>query len=87
LTAAQGVAARMVDFEFDLKFTVVGFRLTTVVGGTPIEKISKSNRLTPDMKTILKKCKPGQKVYIEGIKAKGPDGSVRSLGNIALKVT
>jgi gliding motility-associated protein GldM len=87
VTAAQGVIAKMVDFEFDLKFQVVGFKLVTIVGGTPIEKFSKSAYLTEDMKTILQKSKPGQKIYIEAVKAKGPDGTVRNLGNIALKVT
>jgi gliding motility-associated protein GldM len=86
LTAAQGVAARMENFDFDLKFTVTSFKLTMIVGGTPIEKTSKGNRLSGDMKTMLKKAKPGQKVYIEDIRAKGPDGTVRKLGSLALKV-
>ncbi len=86
LTAAQGVIAKMENFDFDLKFTVVGFKLTMIVGGAPIEKKSTSNRLTGDMKTMLKKAKPGQKVYIEGIKARGPDGTVRKLGGLAFKV-
>lgn len=86
LTAAQGVAARMENFDFDLKFTVTSFKLTMIVGGTPIEKTSKSNRVTGEMKTMLKKAKPGQKVYIENIKAKGPDGTVRKLGSLSFKV-
>lgn len=86
LTAAQGVAARMENFDFDLKFTVTSFKLTMIVGGTPIEKVARGNRVTGDMKTMLKKAKRGQKVYIENIRAKGPDGTVRKLGSIALKV-
>jgi gliding motility-associated protein GldM len=86
LTAAQGVAARMENFDFDLKFTVTSFKLTMIVGGTPIEKTSKGNRLSSDMKVMLKKAKPGQKVYIEDIRAKGPDGTVRKLGSLAFKV-
>ncbi len=58
-----------------------------IVGGTPIEKLTKSNRLSADMKTMLSKAKRGQKVYIEGIKARGPDGTVRSIGSLAFKVT
>jgi gliding motility-associated protein GldM len=86
LTAAQGVAARMENFDFDLKFSVTSFKLTMIVGGTPIEKTSKGNRLSGDMKIMLKKAKPGQKVYIEDIRAKGPDGTVRKLGSLAFKV-
>jgi len=87
LTAAQGVIAKMENFEFDLKFTVTSFKLTMIVGGTPIEQVSNSNRITSDMKAMLKKAKPGTKVYIEAIKAKGPDGTVRKLGGLSLKVT
>lgn len=87
LLAAQGVIAKMLDFDFDLKFTVTQFRLTMIVAGTPVEKVSKSNRLSGEMKELLKKAKRGQKIYIEGIKARGPDGTVRSLGSLSFKVT
>ncbi|MEM7161047.1 MAG: gliding motility protein GldM [Bacteroidota bacterium] len=86
LTAAQGVIAKMKDFEFDLKFTVTQFKMGMVIGGQYVEQTSKSNRVTADMKTMMKKAKRGQKVFIEGIKAKGPDGKVRNLGSLAFKV-
>jgi len=34
----------------------------------------------------MKKVRPGSKVYIENVKAKGPDGSVRNIGSIIFKV-
>ncbi|MFZ1687210.1 MAG: gliding motility protein GldM [Flavobacteriales bacterium] len=87
LTAAQGVIAKMENFEFDLKFEVVEYRLTMIIAGTPIEKTVKGAALSGDMKEMLTKAKPGQKVYIEGIKARGPDGTVRNLGALSFKVT
>ncbi len=87
VTAAQGVIAKMVDFDFDLKFEIVGYKLTMIVGGTPIEKVSNGAALTGDMKEMLTKAKPGQKIFIEAIKARGPDGTVRSLGALSFKVT
>jgi gliding motility-associated protein GldM len=87
LTAAQGVIAKMENFEFDLKFEVVEYRVTMIVAGTPIEKVTKGAALSGDMKEMLTKAKPGQKVYIEGIKARGPDGTVRNLGGLSFKVT
>ena len=87
LTASQGVIAKMENFEFDLKFDVVEFRVTMIVGGTPIEKYTKGPALSGEMKEMLSKAKPGQKVYIENIKARGPDGTVRSLGSLSFKVT
>jgi gliding motility-associated protein GldM len=86
LTASQGVAAVMKDFDFDLKFTVTKFSISMSVGGQFISKDSPSNRVTGEMKEMLKKAKNGQKVFIEGIRAKGPDGTVRSLGSLAFKV-
>ncbi|NND77174.1 MAG: gliding motility protein GldM [Flavobacteriales bacterium] len=86
LTAAQGVVAKMKDFEFDLKFTVTQFKIGMIIGGQYVEQTSKSNRVTDDMKTMIKKAKRGQKVFIEGIKAKGPDGKIRNLGSLAFKV-
>jgi len=87
VTAAQGVIAKMVDFDFDLKFDIVGYKLTMIVGGTPIEKITNGAALSGDMKEMLAKAKPGQKIFIEAIKARGPDGTVRSLGALSFKVT
>jgi len=87
LTAAAGVIAKMIDFEFDLKFEVVEYRVTMIVGGVPIEKMTKGPAVSGDMKEMLQKAKPGQKVYIEGIKARGPDGTTRNLGSLSFKVT
>lgn len=86
LTAAQGVIARMENFEFDLKFNVVSFVMSATVKGKVVEKPGKGAKLTGDMRTLLKALKPQQKVYIEKIKAKGPDGTVRDLGSISIKV-
>jgi hypothetical protein len=65
LTAAAGVIAKMIDFEFDLRFEVVEYRVTMIVGGTPIEKMTKGPAVSGDMKEMFQKAKPGQKVYIE----------------------
>ena len=42
--------------------------------------------MSSDAKKIINELKPGQKVYIEKIKAKGPDGTIRDLGTISLKL-
>ncbi|NNK80636.1 MAG: hypothetical protein HKO93_03985 [Flavobacteriales bacterium] len=86
LTASQGVAAVMKDFDFDLKFTVTKFNISMSVGGQFISKSSSNNRVTGEMKEMLARAKNGQKVFVEGIRAKGPDGTVRSLGSLAFKV-
>jgi hypothetical protein len=86
LTAAQGVAAKGPAGLADVKYTVTRFSLTMIVGGTPIEKVSKSTRVTSDMKTMLKKAKPGTTIFIHKIQATSPDGAVHALGALSFKV-
>ncbi|HOZ41930.1 MAG: gliding motility protein GldM [Flavobacteriales bacterium] len=86
LTAAAGVIAKMENFEFDLKFEMVEYRVTMIVNGVPLEKSVKGAAVSAEMKEMFQKAKPGQKVYIEGIKARGPDGTVRNLGGLSFKV-
>ena len=86
LTAAQGVAAKAAPPLDTVKYTVIGFAVTFIVGGTPITKVSSGNRLTSDMKTMLKRAKPGQMLFVHNIRAKGRDGLMHSLGGLSLKV-
>jgi gliding motility-associated protein GldM len=86
LTAAQGVIAKMMNFEFDLKFEVVEYKVTMIVNGVPLEKMTKGPAVSGDMKEMFLKAKPGQKIFIEGIKARGPDGTIRNLGALSFKV-
>jgi len=46
----------------------------------------KGAAVSGDVKEMFQKAKSGQKVYIEGIKARGPDGTTRNLGSLAFKV-
>lgn len=86
LSAAQGILARMENFEYDAKFTVTAFDLTIVSGGDMKDYSANGNRLSGEMKTALKKVKLGDTVLVSGIKCKGPDGTVRNLGTLQLKV-
>jgi hypothetical protein len=86
LTAAQGLIAKMENFEFDLKFDVVEYKVSTTLAGNFVERLVKGPAVTGDAKEMLQKVKSGQKVFIEGIKARGPDGTVRNLGALSFKV-
>jgi gliding motility-associated protein GldM len=86
LTAAQGVIAKMENFEFDLKFEIVEYTISMTVAGNPVEATVKGAAMSADAKTIFSKAKNGQKVYIERIKARGPDGTLRNLGSLSFKV-
>jgi gliding motility-associated protein GldM len=87
LKAAQAVFAKMENFEFDLKFDIVSFTMSMNYKGNLLEKDSNSNRLTGEMVDLVKAAaSKGAKVFIEKIKAKGPDGKIRDLPPISLKV-
>jgi gliding motility-associated protein GldM len=84
LLAQAGVIAEMENFEFDLTFKVTSFTVSTNQGGFTIEKDSKSNRFTEEQLGIIGKSTRGQKIYIENVKAVGPDGTTRQLGAVVL---
>jgi gliding motility-associated protein GldM len=86
LLAQLGVMADMENFEFDLKFRIVGFNVSTIVNGYLNEFPSKNSFFTEDQKNLMKRTGRSQKIFVTDIQAEGPDGSVRALGSITLVV-
>ena len=88
LTRAGGVKAILKNFDFDLDFTVTEFTVSAVLsGGFTENETSKSSEYSkPQMDKILSKVKTGQRVTFENIKAVGPDGKIRTLNSIVLKI-
>ena len=87
LLAIDRVHADIHDFLFDVQFKVVEFTVNVSRddGLIVIEK-SASNLVTEQQKKLFKTMNSGQKVLFEDIKAMSPDGSVRDLNDIVLKV-
>ncbi len=86
LLAQAGVQATLEGFDFDLKFNVTEFIVSATIGGFVKDVPVRGNRFSPDQIALINQVQRGKKVYIEGVKAAGPDGSVRSLGTIAFKL-
>lgn len=86
LLAAKGVIAKMENFEFDLRFDIISYQVSATVRGNVVEQPCRGPALSGNAKKIIGELKSGQKLYLEKIKAKGPDGTIRDLGTIALKV-
>lgn len=84
--AQSAVIPVLENFDFDLKFSIVSFEMSTLAGGFVVTEVSNSNKITDGMKTVWGKLSKGGKIYIEKIKAKGPDGTVRELGSISIKI-
>ena len=86
LAIQTGVDAVMDNFDFNLKFKIKSFNVSTVVQSYTKDEKSYSDYFTPAQIKLLKGLKRNQKVYIEDIKAIGPDGSIRNLPAISFKI-
>ncbi|MCD4792005.1 MAG: gliding motility protein GldM [Bacteroidales bacterium] len=86
LLALSGINATMENFDFNLKFTVTKFTVTCNIGGFDESANSNSRRFTTQQKSIIRQAKRNSRVIIEGVKAKGPDGTVRKIGDLVLKL-
>ena len=86
ILAQQAVFADLEGFDFDLKYTVTEFRMTYNEKGFDIYKDSKSNRITPEQRQILNALTRGKKLFIENIKAVGPDNRPQDLSPIIITV-
>lgn len=87
---SPGIVAAMKGFDFEAKFLVTGFDLFYLQKRQdPVGPLHVSGPLFSAMKQvqqIIDKCKPGDKFFIESIKAKGPDNTPRSLNPIIITV-
>jgi gliding motility-associated protein GldM len=87
LLAQSGVVATMPpDFDFDLTFTVTEYTVLSIVQGFVREVKVKGNLFNQDVRNLLNNLSKGSPVYIQDIKAVGPDGSVRPLSTINFKL-
>ena len=85
LMNAGGVIPKLEDFVFDLKFPVVSWNMSIFVNGVYADYTATGASATGQMKEILGRVKPGQKVLIEEVKVQAPDG-VRKIVGCVLKI-
>ncbi len=86
LIAAGAVIPKMENFDFDLQFRITSFDLSMNMQGDFITKSASGNRLTAEMASMLKSAKKGTKIYIEEVKAVGPDAVPRKLAPLNMKL-
>lgn len=78
-----GIVALLKDFEFDAKFQVTKFRLIYLAPRQdPVVKSANGPLFTPEMQSIIRNSKPGDRFIIDEIKAVGPDQTPRGLSGI-----
>jgi gliding motility-associated protein GldM len=86
--AQLGVAAILENFEFDARFKVTSFSYSALpkrgdlIG--PYSVKSGSFRTSPEAVNAQDRSKAGDKIFLDDIKAVGPDGRTRNLSPIIL---
>ncbi len=87
LKAQQAVFAEMGDdFDFDLEFRVTRFTVSTIKGGYLQDERSKSNKFTQAQKDLISGVGRGSKIFIDEIRAVGPDKTTRKLNTITFTI-
>jgi len=85
LVAQSGVNAELEDFLYDLRFVVTQFNVVAVTTAGEQAQSSSSAAFTDQQKALINRLTKGQKVFITGIKARGPSG-VQDLRDIVFTI-
>jgi len=87
LMLEDGMMAVLEDFDFELRFTVTQFDVSlTGAGGYVNTWKAAGNRFTADQKAQFRNLAVGSIVYFDNIKARGDDGTDRTLDPISFKI-
>lgn len=86
LKAQIGVVADLKNFDFDTRFVVTSYEISMIPKRGELQGPFKSSgpylNKDRDIIDLIKRSKPGDRVFIEDIKARGPDGRIRTLNPI-----
>lgn len=86
ILASRGITAKIEDFIFDVHYEIVSFDISANISGFNEVATSRSGKFSSKQKSIILKIKKGSRIIIDNIKAKGPDGTIRKLNAIVIKV-
>lgn len=75
----QGISCELENFDFALTFTIASYTMGANIGGEYKEAQCTGAAFNGQAKDILARLKTGSKIFFDNIKAKGPDGSTRTL--------
>jgi gliding motility-associated protein GldM len=83
--AQQGVVAKLENFDFDTRFTVTSFRFMYAprIGEISVADVT-GNRFNDKCQTMMARMRPGDRVFIEAVRAVGPDKRTRPINPIVI---
>ncbi|NVO02211.1 MAG: hypothetical protein HXX09_05865 [Bacteroidetes bacterium] len=70
----------------ELTYTIMSFSFSYSSNGNAIEKQNSGNIFTQDLIDAIENTKPNSKFYFESIKVKFPDGTIKDMPSIVIKV-
>ena len=82
------VLATLANFDFDVRFPVISYDLTYAAKRQDLLTDSQTGgaTFTKKMQDFLSHAKPGDVFYLDNIRCKAPDGTVRKLPSITYKM-
>lgn len=83
-----GLRADLEDFEFEgVKYDVIGYRVGIDAKGRDyVEGDASSAYFPANVQAAVRSLRPGDQVYFDNVKVKGPDGLIRNMGNTSFKL-
>ena len=82
----SGIAAKLDNFDFDAKFKVISFRMYYSSKGEIYYDDAQGPVFTAKMKGYIDRCRAKDIIIIDDIKAVGPDGQPRKLGQVTFTI-
>ncbi|MHC1708462.1 MAG: GldM family protein [Bacteroidales bacterium] len=73
------------DFDFELNFIIQSFNFVSTTSGDIYQRTMSGNQFSDEIKKFIRTARRGQKIWIESIVAKGPDGN-RKLATVSLEI-
>ena len=82
--AMGGVRAQLQDSEFDAPFSVLGYTVGGTINGQYQEQVVNGSQWGGN--AVIANAKPGSLVWINNIRAQGPDGKQRKINDLTFKL-
>lgn len=79
LKTAGYLSAVLEGFDFQANFTIQSFEFGANIGGFYKTAQVTGNRFDASVNALLNQVKPGGKIFFSDVRAKGPDGTIRTL--------
>ncbi|HLP52542.1 MAG TPA: GldM family protein [Chitinophagales bacterium] len=83
LATMSGIVPLVMDFDFPARFTVTSFSLAVNSAGKLEVLKAQGPLITPEMKALISRTKPGDIVVFDDVRVVGPDNQPRIIDNMS----